>query len=900
MLINARSFAPSCRTVLALLGLGWIAGLHTAHADAVVTPRLMILNGAMHPVAAHDEVNAIVLGGNFSVPDNLEGVVAISASMDESVALNGNGRVVAWGNNGNEPSNVPPGLMGVVAVATSEFFTLALKNDGTVTGWGSPLYVYGLSAVPYGVTDVVAIAVGSVHSLVLTHGGTVIARGDNTQGQTSVPAHLTGVKAIAAGSYHSLALKSDGSVVEWGSMLKNNVLVPATVPDGLSGVKAIAAGGDQCLALKNDGTVVAWGGGVTYTPPLSSLHQVQAIATGGGNINLALNGDGTVVGWDAAGRVLNTVPAGLTGVTAIAAGFSHALALKNDGSVVAWGSDLYGQASPPASHGDLVAIAAGAYTALAIKRNGTVFSWGETRVPAGLSGVTAIAAGDLQNLALKGDGTVDDFSGGLSGMPPGLTGIIGITAGNSAAAALKSDGTVVAWGTPYDDPFLGPVGLRNVPAGLRNVTALAAGEADVLALRSNGTVTAWGWNLFDQTKVPAGLRDVIALATGGTLSMALKTDGTVIEWGTDDPKLTKAPKGLGDVVAIATFGPGSCLALKNDGTVVMWGNYPVSLSPPSLSGMNGVSAISFGRFPAVLVRPGGTFPARLLGKTLDQTLYLDTDSVSPLVNLAATITGPDADQFSVDAIASNGGCYADTPSPFTVHFSPTRFGPLNATLTIANASPATSVSMPLSGMGSLEAKAGATGNAFSYGPLTPDRLTGSMVQKLRFTNPSTAPLNGLRLVLSKVAAGVQVYSSSAGEYPGKLDVLYTNPIQPGETVTFSLVYRDPLRRTGAAINPVITAEPLASPVPAPGPVNGSFTQLLATSDTPEGPLLQWNTVRGGIYIVEYSDDQGTTWHSAVHRLGTAGTHLLWVDRGQPETQTKPVNKAARMYRVKKV
>jgi len=57
-------------------------------------------------------------------------------------------------------------------------------------------------------------------------------------------------------------------------------------------------------------------------------------------------------------------------------------------------------------------------------------------------------------------------------------------------------------------------------------------------------------------------------------------------------------------------------------------------------------------------------------------------------------------------------------------------------------------------------------------------------------------------------------------------------------------------------------------------------------------------------VVEYSDDGGTTWLSAVHRLSTGGTRMFWLDRGQPETKTKPTgvpNQAGgRYYRVKRL
>jgi hypothetical protein len=59
-----------------------------------------------------------------------------------------------------------------------------------------------------------------------------------------------------------------------------------------------------------------------------------------------------------------------------------------------------------------------------------------------------------------------------------------------------------------------------------------------------------------------------------------------------------------------------------------------------------------------------------------------------------------------------------------------------------------------------------------------------------------------------------------------------------------------------------------------------------------------------VYVVEYSDDAGASWRSAVHRLSTTATRMFWVDRGQPETHTKalgmPNAAGGRRYRVKDV
>jgi hypothetical protein len=144
---------------------------------------------------------------------------------------------------------VPSGLSGVTAVAAGHVHSLALKGDGTVVAWGCGGGTdWGQCSVPGGVT---AIAAGASHSLALRSDGTVVASGcgdpGGNYGQCSVPSGLTGVTAIAAGQSHSLALKGDGTVVAWGCAV--NPFGECSVPGGLSGVIAVAAGPFHSLAL---------------------------------------------------------------------------------------------------------------------------------------------------------------------------------------------------------------------------------------------------------------------------------------------------------------------------------------------------------------------------------------------------------------------------------------------------------------------------------------------------------------------------------------------------------------------------------------------------------------------------------------------------------------------------
>lgn len=112
------------------------------------------------------------------------------------------------GNNSSGQTNVPAGLSNVVAIAACNNDSLALQGNGTVVAWGDNSY--GQTNVPASLTNVIAITAGTSHNLALRNNGTVVAWGNNGSGQTNVPIGLSKVVAIAAGQYHSLALLNDG------------------------------------------------------------------------------------------------------------------------------------------------------------------------------------------------------------------------------------------------------------------------------------------------------------------------------------------------------------------------------------------------------------------------------------------------------------------------------------------------------------------------------------------------------------------------------------------------------------------------------------------------------------------------------------------------------------------
>ena len=548
--------------------------------------------------------------------------VALAAGALHSVAVKGDGSVIAWGNSSFGQSSVPATLNGVVALAAAGYHTIALKNDGTIHEWGSislNAVMTPLSGVlpPAGVSGAAAaVAAGTNHSIALKNDGTVAAWGDNSQGQALVPAGLAGVVAIAASGNHSMALKQDGAVVEWG-LVTGAALTPLPL---LGKVVAITAGLNHSVALLSTGAVAAWGdnslGQLNVPVGLSGVVAVSA----SGYHTVALKGDGTIVEWGAA--LTPAAPAGLSGVIAIVAGQAHALALKGDGSVVAWGVNSSLQAAPPPA-APLLALSAANSHFLGLTSNGSVASWGAdtngqvSLLPAGLTGISTIADGLAHSAALKSDGSVllwgSNSNFQLSRQPAGLL-AKGIAAGSTHTLALNPDGTVTGWGECLS-------GECTPPTGLSNVVALSAGNFVSVALKSDGTVVAWGANAIPQlgkpplvtnaAAVPAGLSGVVSISSFGSHTVALKSDGTVVTWGsiflknvTSIPVTESVPAGLTGVVAVAA-GANFALALKGDGTLVAWGdNSRNQLTIPS--GLTGVVAIAAGVTSAVAVKGDGS------------------------------------------------------------------------------------------------------------------------------------------------------------------------------------------------------------------------------------------------------------------------------------------------------
>lgn len=394
---------------------------------ALVRPLLLLAVGAMAGCDLGDGE------GTAQQPVTPTSEHRLAAGNFHSLAVDAEGRVLAWGSNAGgtlgtgstESSPVPvrvPGLGGVVAVSAAAY-NLALKADGKVWSWGWNESGYiGSTLIPFLCTP-----------------------GYPNTGSVLVPAEIVGLEhvvQVSAGPIHAAVLKADGTVWTWGSntvgqlgtgIAANNSCLPQQVP-GLTGITAISAGANHTLALRNDGTVWAWG------------------YNGNGSL-----GNGTLLSSNVPVQVV-----GLNGVLAIAAA-GQSVALKSDGSVWAWGSNQSGEVGNDSAQvncspdtgfyfqpcvkqpvkiegvSGVVKVAAGEGTTFAMTGQGQVWGWGNSR-----------ALGTTQSTATCG---IAHVSWPCVRMPlrlPEKESFQSIARGSGHALALKPDGSVWSWGGNFD------------------------------------------------------------------------------------------------------------------------------------------------------------------------------------------------------------------------------------------------------------------------------------------------------------------------------------------------------------------------------------------------------------------------------------------------------------------
>ena len=456
-------------------------------------------------------------GTTVSLGATTLGFKQIAHGNNNGYALSGDGRVYAWGTNGNHelgnggttvsavPVPISAGAIPVGAtikqIAAGWSSGYALASDGAVYAWGAnyagqlgddltdspsvPVAV-DLSAVrPH--TTIVSIAAGQSDGYALASNGELYAWGYNNDGElgdgdnsdvsaatpvsrSAMPPGVT-FTSVAAGQNAAYAVGSDGKVYAWGSDtsdalglgVSGDKNVPTAIAAGAipSGVKmaAVAGGQEGGYALGDDGHVYAWGSD-TY-----------------GDL-----GDGHNADSDSPVKVVaGSIPRGVR-LVGLSAGSASGYSLGSDGKAYGWGKGGDGQLGAPAADTNVPvalnigvapagvsfsAVSGGYHCVIVLGSDGRVYGSGDNFHGDLGDGTSTPRSG----FVLGPNATISDVSfGGVAGTnvidPPGVTTVVTPPHAVGAVAVVVS-GSAVGGTTP------GTATTRTIPAAFTYTFALA-------------------------------------------------------------------------------------------------------------------------------------------------------------------------------------------------------------------------------------------------------------------------------------------------------------------------------------------------------------------------------------------------------------------------------------------
>jgi len=478
-----------------------------------------------------------------------------TSGTSHSLAIDKNGRAWAWGNNGsgrlgdNSTTNkcTPVSVLGAVKtfckISAGVANSLAIDKNGRLWAWGNNIAgQLGDNSITSRLTPV-SVAGGIKTFCEITTGNNSIAvdkdggvwawgsfsnggLGNNTPPPTITPLSVAGAVRtfcqITAGSTFSIAIDRNGRAWGWGDnsggKVGDNSITqrdsPVSIAGGVKTFCRIDSGDAYTLAIDRNGRAWAWGinsfgslGDTTTTSRLTPVSVVGTLRTfceisAGLAISMAIDKNGRAWGWGnngqfrlgvGSGASFITTPRSITGATRtfckISAGSQHALAIDRYGRAWGWGIGNTGQLgnnstlsqTSPVSVAGVVKTFCQISTAThttAIDRYGRAWAWGFN------------TSGQLGNNSITSQLTPVSVLGAIKTFCQ-------ISAGTTHSVAIDKNGRVWGWGSNA----LGQLGdnsttSQRTPVSVAGVVKtfcrISAGNDFTIAIDKNGKSWAWG------------------------------------------------------------------------------------------------------------------------------------------------------------------------------------------------------------------------------------------------------------------------------------------------------------------------------------------------------------------------------------------------------------------------
>jgi hypothetical protein len=174
--------------------------------------------------------------------------------------------------------------------------------------------------------------------------------------------------------------------------------------------------------------------------------------------------------------------------------------------------------------------------------------------------------------------------------------------------------------------------------------------------------------------------------------------------------------------------------------------------------------------------------------------------------------------------------------------------------------------------------------------------TGLFEERVTVTNVGLTTVAAVRLYVTSLSTNARFYNAS-GTNAGVPYAQYNSPLNPGQTVVFTLEFLVPNRR------PFTNTLAVEAVLPTPAATNSgpgiAISRAFVDAREPgnERFVIEFPTTPGRVYTILYTDNLGQPWKVATPSVTATANKTQWYDDGPPKTESKPLTVGRRYYRV---